>query len=122
MYTSAARAGTVASRRPADRKAGRNIETGMDLLLASSAAEGMRSNGIRVYRLYSQDNFFPVRRVCATVLGRSRELFVAPMLGLPHVPPKIEYGLTTWGKAKCPALDALLEWAARRPKQSLGAG
>jgi DNA-binding HxlR family transcriptional regulator len=34
----------------------------------------------------------------------------------PQVPPKVEYGLTEWGRALCPALDALLEWAAlRRP-------
>ena len=33
----------------------------------------------------------------------------------PQVPPKVEYELTEWGKAMCPALDALLEWAALRP-------
>ena len=38
----------------------------------------------------------------------------------PQVPPKVEYGLTKWGKAMCPALDALLEWAALRPKPSPG--
>jgi DNA-binding HxlR family transcriptional regulator len=32
-----------------------------------------------------------------------------------QVPPKVEYELTAWGKAMCPALDALLEWAAQRP-------
>jgi DNA-binding HxlR family transcriptional regulator len=32
-----------------------------------------------------------------------------------QVPPKVEYGLTEWGKAMCPALDMLLEWAAMRP-------
>jgi DNA-binding HxlR family transcriptional regulator len=32
----------------------------------------------------------------------------------PQVPPKVEYSLTTWGRALCPALDALLEWAALR--------
>jgi len=37
-----------------------------------------------------------------------------------QVPPKVEYGLTEWGKAMCPALDELLEWAALRPKQPLG--
>ena len=31
-----------------------------------------------------------------------------------QVPPKVEYGLTDWGQALCPALDALLNWAARR--------
>ena len=33
----------------------------------------------------------------------------------PQVPPKVEYRLTDWGQAMCPALDALLEWAAGRP-------
>ncbi len=31
-----------------------------------------------------------------------------------QVPPKVEYGLTDWGQALCPALDAILVWAARR--------
>jgi len=31
-----------------------------------------------------------------------------------QVPPKVEYGLTEWGQALCPALDALLNWAAQR--------
>lgn len=33
----------------------------------------------------------------------------------PQVPPKVEYELTQWGHAMCPALDGLLEWAAQRP-------
>ena len=33
----------------------------------------------------------------------------------PQVPPRVEYGLTEWGKRMCPALDALLEWGAGRP-------
>ncbi len=33
----------------------------------------------------------------------------------PQVPPKVEYRLTAWGEAMCPALDSLLEWAAARP-------
>jgi DNA-binding HxlR family transcriptional regulator len=35
-----------------------------------------------------------------------------------QVPPKVEYGLTEWGQALCPALDALLKWAAlgERPR------
>jgi DNA-binding HxlR family transcriptional regulator len=32
-----------------------------------------------------------------------------------QVPPKVEYGLTAWGQALCPALDALLTWAAGQP-------
>jgi DNA-binding HxlR family transcriptional regulator len=33
-----------------------------------------------------------------------------------EVPPKVEYRLTDWGRALCPALDQLLEWlsASRR--------
>jgi DNA-binding HxlR family transcriptional regulator len=32
----------------------------------------------------------------------------------PQVPPKVEYRLTPWGRKLCPALDALLKWAALR--------
>jgi DNA-binding HxlR family transcriptional regulator len=38
----------------------------------------------------------------------------------PQVPPKVEYALTKWGQAMCPALDQLLEWAALRPNLSVG--
>lgn len=33
-----------------------------------------------------------------------------------QVPPKVEYSLTDWGQALCPALDALLTWAAQRER------
>ena len=40
-----------------------------------------------------------------------------------QVPPKVEYGLTDWGQALCPALDALLSWAGqRRATSSPGPG
>src|ERR1700704_2587503 len=32
----------------------------------------------------------------------------------PEVPPRVEYSLTAWGQALCPALDAILKWADRR--------
>jgi DNA-binding HxlR family transcriptional regulator len=32
----------------------------------------------------------------------------------PQVPSKVEYRLTEWGQALCPALDALLSWAEKR--------
>ena len=39
----------------------------------------------------------------------------------PQVPPKVEYKLTEWGRALCPALDALLEWASlRKPSAASG--
>ena len=31
-----------------------------------------------------------------------------------QVPPKVEYSLTSWGQALCPALDAILKWADLR--------
>lgn len=34
-----------------------------------------------------------------------------------QVPPKVEYGLTDWGQALCPVLDALLKWADLREEQ-----
>lgn len=38
-----------------------------------------------------------------------------------QVPPKVEYGLTDWGQALCPALDALLKWAEGRDESRLEA-
>ena len=37
-----------------------------------------------------------------------------------QVPPKVEYRLTKWGQALCPALDAFLKWAHLREKMSEG--
>lgn len=37
-----------------------------------------------------------------------------------QVPPKVEYGLTEWGQALCPALDALLKWAVLREETAEG--
>jgi len=39
-----------------------------------------------------------------------------------QVPPKVEYRLTEWGQALCPALDALLKWAEARARQRMNAG
>jgi DNA-binding HxlR family transcriptional regulator len=36
----------------------------------------------------------------------------------PQVPPKVEYSLTPWGQALCPALDAILKWADLRHQPS----
>ena len=33
----------------------------------------------------------------------------------PEVPPKVEYRLSDWGQALCPALDAILVWGEQRP-------
>jgi DNA-binding HxlR family transcriptional regulator len=34
----------------------------------------------------------------------------------PEVPPRVEYHLTDWGQALCPALDKLLTWAEGQPQ------
>jgi len=34
-----------------------------------------------------------------------------------EMPPRVEYSLTDWGQALCPALDALLKWVALRGVQ-----
>ena len=39
-----------------------------------------------------------------------------------QVPPKVEYGLTDWGQALCPALDEMLKWAASREELAEAAG
>jgi len=36
-----------------------------------------------------------------------------------QVPPKVEYCLTEWGQALCPALDALLKWALSRGEMTV---
>ncbi|MGN6031441.1 MAG: winged helix-turn-helix transcriptional regulator [Thermomicrobiales bacterium] len=38
-----------------------------------------------------------------------------------QVPPRVDYRLTEWGQELCPALDALLAWAEKRPSMSGGA-
>jgi len=35
-----------------------------------------------------------------------------------QVPPKVEYRLTRWGQALCPALDGLLKWTELRMRMS----
>ena len=32
-----------------------------------------------------------------------------------QIPPKVEYSLTEWGQALCPALDALVTWVESKP-------
>jgi DNA-binding HxlR family transcriptional regulator len=37
-----------------------------------------------------------------------------------QAPSKVEYALIDWGQALCPALDALLRWAALREEMADG--
>ncbi|ARP94510.1 winged helix-turn-helix transcriptional regulator [Bordetella genomosp. 13] len=38
----------------------------------------------------------------------------------PEVPPRVEYRLTEWGQALCPALDGLLRWAEQNDALAAG--
>ena len=38
----------------------------------------------------------------------------------PQIPPRVEYSLTDWGQSLCPALDALLKWAALHSPDGTG--
>ena len=57
--------------------------------------------------------------------GASQKMLIQQLRGLerdrivrrtvhPQVPPKVEYALTQFGQALCPALDALLKWTTLR--------
>ena len=35
----------------------------------------------------------------------------------PEVPPRVEYRLTPWGEALCPALEAMLNWIEARSRE-----
>ncbi len=35
-----------------------------------------------------------------------------------EVPPRVDYRMTAWGQALCPALDGLLKWNKRRDAES----
>lgn len=35
-----------------------------------------------------------------------------------EVPPRVDYRLTSWGQALCPALDAFLSWAEQREDEA----
>lgn len=62
--------------------------------------------------------------------GVSQKMLVQQLRQLEHdglvtrvvyaeVPPRVDYRLTPWGQALCPALDALLRWVADAPAPAL---
>ncbi|MDB5846513.1 MAG: transcriptional regulator [Rhodoferax sp.] len=36
----------------------------------------------------------------------------------PEVPPRVDYRMTAWGQALCPALDSLLQWGEARVRMA----
>jgi DNA-binding HxlR family transcriptional regulator len=54
------------------------------------------------------------QKMLAQQLRRLETAGIVARKPYPQVPPKVEYRLTVWGQALCPALDGLLKWAERR--------
>ena len=99
--------------------------------MAASGVEGAfrilegRWKMVIIFHLFSQTvlRFSELRRA---IPGVSQKMLIQQLRELerdgvvqrtiyPQVPPRVEYRLTDWGQAMCPALDSLLEWAAARP-------
>ena len=59
------------------------------------------------------------RMLTVTLRGLERDGIVTRTIH-PVIPPRVEYALTDWGQALCPALDALLKWAALREEMADG--
>ncbi|QFR34019.1 helix-turn-helix domain-containing protein [Ancylobacter sp. TS-1] len=74
--------------------------------------------GGRVLRFSDLERAIPAisQKMLAQQLRRMEADGVVRRVVYPQVPPKVEYALTDWGQALCPALDALLNWAAARPQ------
>jgi DNA-binding HxlR family transcriptional regulator len=73
--------------------------------------------GGKVLRFSELERAIP--RITQKMLGQQLRSLAADGIvvrtAYPQVPPKVEYRLTTWGQSLCPALDAILKWADRRP-------
>lgn len=73
--------------------------------------------GGRVLRFSDLERAIPAisQKMLAQQLRQMEGDGIVRRIVYPQVPPKVEYALTDWGQALCPALDALLSWAAARP-------
>ena len=73
--------------------------------------------GAKIMRFSDLERAIPA--ITQKMLGQQLKAMEADGIVLrtayPQVPPKVEYSLTSWGQSLCPALDAILEWADRRP-------
>jgi DNA-binding HxlR family transcriptional regulator len=117
-----------------DKKVGYSPTSKLEDVTPEMAASGMetalgmiegRWKMIIIFHLFDRSvlRFSDLRRA---IPGVSEKMLIQQLRELEHdgivartvypqVPPKVEYRLTEWGQAMCPALDALLEWAAARP-------
>lgn len=72
--------------------------------------------GGRVLRFSDLERAIPAvsQKMLAQQLRQMERDGIVRRIVHPEVPPKVEYCLTDWGQALCPALDALLSWVAVR--------
>src|ERR1700738_2455505 len=71
-----------------------------------------------VPRIFSSDLERAIPNITQKMLGQQLRRMEADGIvvrkAYPEVPPKVEYSLTAWGQALCPALDAMLKWVDLR--------
>ncbi|MGF6754806.1 winged helix-turn-helix transcriptional regulator [Paraburkholderia sp. GAS42] len=72
--------------------------------------------GGQVRRFSDLESLIPgiTQKMLAQQLRRLEEDGIVTRTVYHQVPPKVDYRLTDWGQALCPALDAILKWAERR--------
>jgi DNA-binding HxlR family transcriptional regulator len=72
--------------------------------------------GGQVQRFSDLERLIPgiTQKMLAQQLRRLEEDGIVTRTVYHQVPPKVDYRLTDWGQALCPALDAILKWAERR--------
>lgn len=73
--------------------------------------------GGKVMRFSELERAIPAitQKMLGQQLRRMEEDGIVVRTVYPQIPPKVEYSLTEWGQALCPALDAILTWANQRP-------
>ncbi|AKM04078.1 MULTISPECIES: winged helix-turn-helix transcriptional regulator [Burkholderia cepacia complex] len=72
--------------------------------------------GGQVRRFSELEKLIPgvTQKMLAQQLRRLEEDGIVTRTVYHEVPPKVDYRLTDWGQALCPALDAILKWAECR--------
>ncbi|CAI8697736.1 MULTISPECIES: winged helix-turn-helix transcriptional regulator [Burkholderia] len=72
--------------------------------------------GGQVRRFSDLEKLIPgiTQKMLAQQLRRLEEDGIVTRTVYHEVPPKVDYRLTDWGQALCPALDAILKWAECR--------
>ena len=73
--------------------------------------------GGRVLRFSDLEKAIPAitQKMLGQQLRRMEADGIVVRTAYPQVPPKVDYRLTEWGQSLCPALDAILKWADKRP-------